>query len=317
MNLKNDFSERLAELVETERKESNGRKTLEAVATEIGISKGALSQYIYGTREPKISNLVKIAEHFNVSPNYLLGQVCPDDTDAFLCDIQAYTGLNHYAVKALHEELKDPFILPLLNLIIEDIRNSFFMDNLVTYASSDLWGDLEEDERYNTLPGSAEAEATELGISSADVIRRRSLVGLLDSLSELKKDFHDLVLCHTESNKKKYVTELAMRNIHVSSVEEILYPKEQLLYWKEKGIEIDEPLIEKTEAEIKDSYATLVPGLRDYTGTLPLVYKNLVDYDEFTAVPLEYAPIPEEKAHHRKQALDFLKEYVRRRNSHT
>ena len=62
------FSERLVEL----------RKGMElsqiAVAKEVGVSSRIYQEYEYGKSEPKMSNLVSIADFFDVSLDYLTGR---------------------------------------------------------------------------------------------------------------------------------------------------------------------------------------------------------------------------------------------------
>ena len=62
------FSERLVQL----------RKSREmsqiALAKEIGVSSRIYQEYEYGKSEPKMSNLVSIADFFGVSMDYLSGR---------------------------------------------------------------------------------------------------------------------------------------------------------------------------------------------------------------------------------------------------
>ena len=48
--------------------------TQSAVANYLGISDRAYQNYEYGNREPNIDNLIKIADYFNVSLDYLVGR---------------------------------------------------------------------------------------------------------------------------------------------------------------------------------------------------------------------------------------------------
>ena len=62
------FSERLVEL----RKKREASQ--EAVAREVGVKVRAYQHYEYGEREPRLSTLVKIADFFDVSLDYLAGR---------------------------------------------------------------------------------------------------------------------------------------------------------------------------------------------------------------------------------------------------
>lgn len=48
-------------------------KTLKEVASELGVSLSAYSNYEQGTREPSYDVLKKLCEYYNVSADYLLG----------------------------------------------------------------------------------------------------------------------------------------------------------------------------------------------------------------------------------------------------
>ncbi len=62
------FGERLRDL----RQEKNiGQVEL---ATKIGVSKGIISLWEQGKREPTLSSLVAIADYFNVTIDYLIGR---------------------------------------------------------------------------------------------------------------------------------------------------------------------------------------------------------------------------------------------------
>ena len=62
------FSERLIQL-----RKDRGISQI-ALAKEIGISSRIYQEYEYGKSEPKMSNLVKIADIFDVSLDYLTGR---------------------------------------------------------------------------------------------------------------------------------------------------------------------------------------------------------------------------------------------------
>lgn len=47
--------------------------TQHQLANELGISQQAYARYEKGDREPKISTLIKLADYFDVSVDYLIG----------------------------------------------------------------------------------------------------------------------------------------------------------------------------------------------------------------------------------------------------
>ena len=67
------FPDRLKEL-----RKSKGT-TQKAIAENLGILEQAYQQYEYGKHKPNYEYVVKLAEYFNVSTDYLLGLTdCPD-----------------------------------------------------------------------------------------------------------------------------------------------------------------------------------------------------------------------------------------------
>ncbi len=65
--MKEIFAERLKEL----RTEKNLGQ--EALAKELGLSHGIISLWENGLREPKMSNLILLAQYFGVTVDYLVG----------------------------------------------------------------------------------------------------------------------------------------------------------------------------------------------------------------------------------------------------
>lgn len=61
------FAERLRSLIAKE------KITQKALADHLGISRAAINTYVCGKREPCLQNLVAIAQYFDVSTDYLLG----------------------------------------------------------------------------------------------------------------------------------------------------------------------------------------------------------------------------------------------------
>lgn len=59
---------RLAEMME------QTNTTQQALANYLGLSRSAVTQYVSGKREPDLSTLIKIAEYFSVSLDYVAGR---------------------------------------------------------------------------------------------------------------------------------------------------------------------------------------------------------------------------------------------------
>ena len=101
-NLPNTFQERLKDLIDREKKST--KKFQKEIADDLSINASDLSRYC-DTSEPKnptIKNLIKIADYFNVSVDYL---VCRSDVETdderlkIACD---YTGLSIDFIQFLH-----------------------------------------------------------------------------------------------------------------------------------------------------------------------------------------------------------------------
>lgn len=80
------FKKRLREL--------RGNRTLKEVADELGISRASLGFYEDGSRKPDIEVLVKIADYYNVSADYLLGISDTPSTDTEIKTLSDNFGIN-------------------------------------------------------------------------------------------------------------------------------------------------------------------------------------------------------------------------------
>lgn len=134
----------------------------EKFANKVNVSTGSISQYRQGTGEPKITNLVKIANGLNVSINYLIGKSdCPNYEFE---DINNKIGLSQKAIEQLYKFQYNYFPFDediditkakkisqfyklhfdILNLILEDSGGLFFLlDSMVKYKK-----DYEEFEQF-------------------------------------------------------------------------------------------------------------------------------------------------------------------------
>ena len=51
----------------------DNKKTQKEIAQSLGIKEQAYQRYEYGTREPKLESVKKLALYYNVTSDYLLG----------------------------------------------------------------------------------------------------------------------------------------------------------------------------------------------------------------------------------------------------
>lgn len=120
------FSARLGNLI------AEKKISMQTLSTEIGVSRQAISQYCNGSTVPNADKLLKIAEYFNVSLDYLCGRSEAATTNKdlqFICD---YTGLSESTIRVLHQSVSDSEDLKGSSICchIQLVRDS--IDDLVT-----------------------------------------------------------------------------------------------------------------------------------------------------------------------------------------
>ena len=91
------FAVRLRELIERK------NVTISSLAKCVGITRQAVSQYCDGSTQPNAETIFKIARHFNVSADYLLGLSDVPSVDTDLKAVCDYTGLSQEAVELIKE----------------------------------------------------------------------------------------------------------------------------------------------------------------------------------------------------------------------
>lgn len=94
------FPTRLRGLIESR------KTTITALANVLKISRQSVSQYQDGTGQPNVDKLCKIAKHFNVSTDYLVGLSSVPSTNNDTRDICEKTGLSEHTVSRLMQDDK-------------------------------------------------------------------------------------------------------------------------------------------------------------------------------------------------------------------
>lgn len=150
------FATRFRELMEREPRTSQAE-----IAGAIGKSRQVVSQYFNGESEPTFETLVKIADFFRVSTDYLLGKPVPQSTDPSMQAAAAFTGLSEdnldflnqcVRVQEMHrhgntnDDSGDSALIPdhylkFVNEIIEIARSNDEM--MADYASLNAYDDSE------------------------------------------------------------------------------------------------------------------------------------------------------------------------------
>lgn len=98
-------SDRLDSLLEEE-----GRGAAAKLAAELNVEPQAISNYRRGMADPTMDNLIKIAEHYHVSVDWLLGRLpLKNKSDNEIARNAAeYTGLSTESIEQLHKWATDP-----------------------------------------------------------------------------------------------------------------------------------------------------------------------------------------------------------------
>ncbi len=117
-------------------------KDVNALANYLGVSQQAINQYKIGASYPKTENLIKIAEFYGISIDYLLGFTETPNRDTSIQAANAVTGLSPGAIVKLHEmKLKHRGLVDVLSALIEDNNAAFFlslMETLFSLESPDI-----------------------------------------------------------------------------------------------------------------------------------------------------------------------------------
>lgn len=90
------FAVRLRELFE------KNNITQANFAEKLGITRQTVGNWLLGKSQPDFETLVKIADHFETTTDYLLGRTENKTTDIKIQSISEYTGLSDQAIKVLH-----------------------------------------------------------------------------------------------------------------------------------------------------------------------------------------------------------------------
>lgn len=82
-------------------------KDVKNVAKFLNCSPQAINQFKQGISVPRVDKLIKIAEFYDVSVDYLLGLSNVKSTDTNIKSICDYTGLSEIAIENLHNSTKN------------------------------------------------------------------------------------------------------------------------------------------------------------------------------------------------------------------
>lgn len=183
------FAERLTDL-----RESKGKKRQE-VADDIGISRASLEYYEKGKRKPDIEVLLKLADYYGVTCDYLLKGVKTENVS-----INEVTGLSDEAIDELQKGKNSVFYTTLLNFLIV---NKTLLKALNNYLLSSIYSDYRKSE-YMYLP----LKDKSVYIRNPDIAQKVAYSNLLEVLP-LQKEKMTEQIKDNEELKEKLLFELA------------------------------------------------------------------------------------------------------------
>lgn len=119
---------------------------VKGLADYLGVSTQAINQYKLGVSYPKTENLIKIAEYFGISVDYLLNLTGVPNRDTSIQAVNSVTGLSVRAIIKLHDlHTNDPSMVDVISSLIEDDNAVFFLvllKTLFSFANSEEGNEL-------------------------------------------------------------------------------------------------------------------------------------------------------------------------------
>jgi len=136
------FAKNLCDLM-TEHNENQKK-----LAEQLGVKQQTISYYRHGQSTPDAENLVKIARHYGVSTDYLLGLSDVKATNTDIKAVYEYTGLHEDTIERLHEVNEKGGNGLLLHAFIRDLVASSRWTT-IQFAFEKLIGSIEIAEETN------------------------------------------------------------------------------------------------------------------------------------------------------------------------
>lgn len=134
------FAKRFRELVPD-------AKTANELKDYLGITIQAINQYKQGTAYPKTENLIKIADYFGISVDFLLGITDIPNTDTNMQAVHKFTGLSAGAISKLqdiYEKNCKTAFSDIISLLIEDSNAEYYLSIIGELISCSIEGTGEE-----------------------------------------------------------------------------------------------------------------------------------------------------------------------------
>ena len=124
------FGERIASL----RAESG--ETQQELADALGVRRETVKFWESGDRQIKAADIVKLAKHFEVSADYILGLSEAMSTDLDVQAVSQYTGLNEASLNTLFRIRTNPDLARILNLLLSACSDNSSSGHVISCAAS-------------------------------------------------------------------------------------------------------------------------------------------------------------------------------------
>lgn len=111
--------------------------TQNQIAKEIGVTRQSISQYCDGSTVPNADKLLKLAQYFSVSADYLLGITNAKTIDKDVQFICEYTGLNESVIASLADRELPNYIAELLNLFSKSYQTEYLCKSIINYINTE------------------------------------------------------------------------------------------------------------------------------------------------------------------------------------
>ena len=137
MDTKKILSKKLETLID-KKKDENYKNSVPQQAEDMGIPYPTFAKYLSGMSECPAKNLIKIANYYGVSIDFLLGNTHIESTNPTIQAVGHYTGLSDKAIETLRilkEKQEYRAYIDLLSCIIANADFEYFLGLLEGYIS--------------------------------------------------------------------------------------------------------------------------------------------------------------------------------------
>ena len=148
MDTKKILAKKLEPLID-KKKDENYKNSVPQQAEEMGIPYQTFAKYINGTSECPAKNLIKIAQYYDVTTDYLLGLNPNPTTDADKSAVCLYTGLSQSSVEKVVSITKIPSRPGLIDL--SKALNSFLSGSHLVSFIMLFWNFMREADKLKQL----------------------------------------------------------------------------------------------------------------------------------------------------------------------